>query len=128
MSNSSVGSKDIARRANDAWNSAFNQGDAAAIAALYTNNAVVLPPTHAIVEGTAAIRDFWQGLISAGFKEHGIEVIDAQEDGSLAFASGKWWANGPDEAGETQRFEGTVVTVLRRQGDGSWKSCLHTWN
>ena len=127
MSNTSVDIMDIVRRANDAWNSAFNRGDASAVAALYTDDATVLPPTHAVLKGTAAIQDFWQGLIAAGFNEHGIEVLDARADGNLAFASGKWWASGPG-AGGTQRFEGIVVSVLRRQGDGSWKSCLHTWN
>jgi uncharacterized protein (TIGR02246 family) len=128
MSDSSNDIRGAVRRANDAWNSAFNRGDAAAVAALYTDNATVLPPTHAVVKGTDAIRDFWQGLITAGFKEHGIEMIDAEADGGLAFATGKWSANGPGEAGKVQRFEGTVVTMLRRQGDASWKACLHTWN
>jgi uncharacterized protein (TIGR02246 family) len=93
------------RRANEAWNSAFNRGDAAAVAALYKDNATVLPPTHAVVKGTAAIRDFWQGLITAGFKEHDIEMIDAEADGDLAFATGKWSANGPGDAEMVQRFE-----------------------
>lgn len=99
-----------------------------AVAALDTDNAIVLPPTHAVVKGTAAIRHFWQGLITAGFKNHGIEMIDAEAEGGLAFAIGKWWANGPGEGGKVQRFEGIVVTVMRRQTDGSWKACLHSWN
>ena len=66
------------RQAQDAWNAAFNRGDAAGIAALYTQNATVLPPTHSVIKGTAAIRDFWHGLITAGFKEHGIELLDAR--------------------------------------------------
>jgi uncharacterized protein (TIGR02246 family) len=128
MSDSSEDIQGVVRRANEAWNSAFNRGEAAAVAALYTDNATLLPPTHAVVKGTAAILDFWQGLITAGFKDHGIEMIDADGDGGLAFAIGKWWANGPGDAGKVQRFEGSVATVLRRQGDGSWKARLHTWN
>jgi ketosteroid isomerase-like protein len=128
MSESSNDVRGMVRRAQDAWNVAFNRGDAAGVAALYTQNATLLPPTHSVIKGTAAIRDFWQGLITAGFKDHGIEMLDAEAEGGLAIGSGKWSANGPGEGGKVQRFEGLVVTVMRRQGDGAWKACLHTWN
>ena len=81
-----------------------------------------------VIRGTAAIADFWAGLISAGVKDHGIELLDAQDSGDIAYSNGKWWATGSGEDGTTVRFEGTIVTVLRRQPDGSWKTCLHTWN
>jgi uncharacterized protein (TIGR02246 family) len=118
----------IVKDANDRWNAAFNSGDAAAVAALYTADGTVLPHTHAVVKGSAAIADFWAGMISAGLKDHGIELLDAQDAGDLAYSSGKWWATGPAKDGKAQRFEGTIVTILRRQSDGSWKTCLHTWN
>lgn len=128
MNQPSTDIKKAVRHGNDTWNNAFNRGDAAGVAALYADNATVLPPTHAAIKGSAAIRDFWQGLITAGFKEHGIELIDAEADSGLAFAIGRWSAKGPDGAGKLQSFGGTVVTVFKRQGDQSWKPCLHTWN
>jgi hypothetical protein len=33
------------------WNEAFNRGDAGAVAALYSENAKLLPPAHEVVEG-----------------------------------------------------------------------------
>ena len=128
MNQPSTDIKKAVRHGNDTWNNAFNRGDAAGVAALYADNATVLPPTHAAIKGSAAISDFWQGLIKAGFREHGIELIDAEADGGIAFAIGKWSAKGPDGAGKLQSFGGTVVTVLKRQGDQSWKPYLHTWN
>ncbi|TIL96899.1 MAG: DUF4440 domain-containing protein, partial [Mesorhizobium sp.] len=59
-------------------------------------------------------------MISAGVKDHRIEMIDAQAVGDIAYATGKWSANALDEGGKTQRYEGTIVTIFRRQGDGSW--------
>jgi hypothetical protein len=41
-----------------AWNEAFNKGDAKALAAQYTENGLVLPPTHEVVRGRAAIERF----------------------------------------------------------------------
>jgi uncharacterized protein (TIGR02246 family) len=114
--------------ANDRWNEAFNSGDAAAVAALYTEDGTVLPHTHAVVRGPTAISDFWAGMISAGIKDHGIELLDAHDAGDVAYSSGKWWASGLGENGKAARYEGTIVTILKKQCDGSWKMCLHTWN
>jgi len=45
---------------NDVWTAAFNKGDAAAVAALYTEDAYVLPPGAEMVKGRAAIEAFWR--------------------------------------------------------------------
>lgn len=58
--------RDVLQKANDGWNSAFNSGNADAVAAHYTPDAVALPSTHAFIRGTSAIKDFWKELISAG--------------------------------------------------------------
>ena len=118
----------VVREANDRWNETFNSGDAAAVAQLYTKDGTVLPHTHAVVKGTDAITEFWSGMIAAGVRGHGIEVLDAQRSGDLAFSSGRWWAEGTGEDGKPTRFEGTIVTIFKRQANGDWKTCLHTWN
>ncbi|WP_050577843.1 YybH family protein [Sinorhizobium meliloti] len=120
--------RDEIQRANEGWNSAFNSGDADAVAALYATDAIVLPSTHAIVRGMREIRDFWRGLISAGVQDHRIEMIDAHSIGDISYAIGKWSASAPGEGGDAQSYEGTIVMIFRRHDDGSWRPCLHTWN
>jgi uncharacterized protein (TIGR02246 family) len=44
---------------NEAWTAAF-KGDAAAVAALYTEDAYALPPGSEMVKGRAAIEAFWR--------------------------------------------------------------------
>ena len=44
---------------------AFNKGDAASVANMYTMDARVLPPNGDMVEGRANIQKFWQGAMSA---------------------------------------------------------------
>ena len=62
----SVGSPALAQskasieKLNDVWTAAFNKGDAGAVAALYTEDAYVLPPGSAMVKGRAAIEGFWR--------------------------------------------------------------------
>jgi uncharacterized protein (TIGR02246 family) len=45
---------------DDKWTAAFNKGDAAAVAAMYTADAYVLPPGSGIVKGRSAIAAFWK--------------------------------------------------------------------
>ncbi len=45
---------------------AYNAGDAATVAGLYTEDAVVFPPGGARVDGRPAIQAFWQGAIDSG--------------------------------------------------------------
>ena len=48
-------SKAAIQKLNDEWAAAFNKGDAAAVAAMYTKDAYVLPPGFEIMKGRAAI-------------------------------------------------------------------------
>ena len=48
------------QKLNEQFTQAFNKGDAAAIAAMYTDDAVVLPPGSDMVKGKTAIQAFWK--------------------------------------------------------------------
>src|SRR5689334_8282546 len=45
---------------------AVNRGDAAAVARIYTEDAVVMPPKADMVEGRQAILRYWRDVIAAG--------------------------------------------------------------
>ena len=112
---------------NAEWNQAFNKGDAAAVAKLYTSDAKLLPPADKIVSGDKEILAFWRSLIDAGVTDHKIETIQIEEAGDTAVMAGKWQAMGKDAQGKAAIFKGSVMKVLQRQGD-TWKTSLHTWN
>jgi uncharacterized protein (TIGR02246 family) len=113
---------------NAAWNAAFNASNADALAALYTAEAILVPPTGTTVKGTAAIREFWSGLFKAGFKDHKIDLIGVRQEGKLTIAVAKWQAIGPDENGAPKQYGGQLVNILETQEDGQTRSILHTWN
>ena len=54
------GSKRAIEAAVQRYVEASNQGDADALASLYADDAVLLPPDHEPVRGRAAIGDFWR--------------------------------------------------------------------
>jgi uncharacterized protein (TIGR02246 family) len=47
------------QKLEDQWGAAFNKGDAAAVAAMYTSDAYVLPAGAPIAKGSADIQAFW---------------------------------------------------------------------
>ena len=56
-------SKAAIQKLNDQWAAAFNKGDAAAVAAMYTSDAYVLPAGAPMVQGRAAIDTLVQLLV-----------------------------------------------------------------
>jgi uncharacterized protein (TIGR02246 family) len=53
-------SKATMQQLNDRWADAFNQGDAPAVAAMYTADAYVLPAGAEMVKGRPAIEAMWR--------------------------------------------------------------------
>ena len=116
------------KAAYSAWDAAFNQGDAGAAAALYSDDALFLPPTHDVIKGPAGVEKFLQAIIGMGSKNHKFEMIEAREEGNIIYAAAKWSATGKNAEGKEQPFSGVVAHVFERQSDGSLKVKLHTFN
>jgi ketosteroid isomerase-like protein len=110
------------------WDAAFNRGDAKAVAAAYLTNAKLLPPTHEVASGPAAIEKFFGGLHANGVTGHKLELIDAGGDGKIVFGTANWSAQGKDKDGKPATFKGIATHVFERQPDNSLKLRLHTFN
>lgn len=52
-------SKATIQKMGDRWSELFNKGDATALAAMYTEDAYVLPPGAEMMKGRSAIAAFW---------------------------------------------------------------------
>jgi uncharacterized protein (TIGR02246 family) len=110
---------------NDAWTAAFNTGDAQAVAAMYADDAYVLPPGSGIVKGRAAIEAFWRQA--------------AQQLGDAKLTTLDVLPLGPDAAREigsvtlktksqpSQEVVGKYAVVWRKIG-GEWKLATDIWN
>jgi ketosteroid isomerase-like protein len=111
-----------------AWDSAFNKADSKAVAAAYVSNAKVLPPTHQVISGPEEIENFFAGLLSGGFTDHKLTIIDAGGDEKVVFSTAKWTADGKGPDGSRQSVGGIATHVFERQADGALKLRLHTFN
>jgi uncharacterized protein (TIGR02246 family) len=112
------------RKADDAFEKKFNQGNAAGVAELYTNDGMLLPPGSDFVKGKEAIRDFWQGAMNLGIKEATVDILDVELQGDVVIEVGKYQLRG---AGGEMMDQGKYI-VIWKQEDGQWKLHRDTWN
>ena len=127
---SAASTKDQVVAAYAAWDAAFNTGDAMKVCALYTDDAVLLPPTHDVMNGPAGVEKFFGGLFKNGVTGHKLEVIDVigGDDDKVLIAAAKWSAQGKDASGAPTTFGGVATHVFERQPNGSLKLKLQTFN
>ena len=67
----------------------FSRGDAAGAAAIYTEDAPVLPPNSDVVSGKQAIQTLWQGAMNMGVKAVNLETVEAEKYGNTAYEVGR---------------------------------------
>ncbi|MGI8917512.1 MAG: YybH family protein [Pyrinomonadaceae bacterium] len=106
---------------------AFNKGDAAAVANLYTMDARLLPPNAEMVQGRANIQKFWQGAITAGLKMVSLETEHVETQGNLAVEVGLYTTTIPAAGGVTTTDKGKYVVAWKREGR-SWKLAVDIFN
>jgi uncharacterized protein (TIGR02246 family) len=70
----------------------INAGNAAPVAALYTEDAIMLPPDGTRVEGRAKIHEVLQGFVDAKTAYSHIDLTDVGVDGDLAWNAGTYEA------------------------------------
>ncbi len=105
---------------------AVNAVDAAAVAALYTADGALLPPTGERIDGRAAIQSFWQGAIDAGMKIELIRAVEVEASGDLAGEVGRFVLSVPGESGRT-RIPGKYIVIWKRSGH-QWRLHRDIWN
>jgi uncharacterized protein (TIGR02246 family) len=106
---------------------AITRGDAAAIAALYTADARLLPPNAEMMSGTQVIQAFWQSAIDMGIKGATLETVEVQVKEDIACEVGKYTLKIQPSADLTITDEGKYVVVWKHE-NGSWKLDVDIWN
>lgn len=103
-------------------------GDTAGVAALYTADAVLLPPGAAKIDGREGIQGFWQALIDAGVRDVAVITQEVDEFGDVANDVGTISATAPSDDGGRVQLAGKYLVVWKRGGDGTWRLHRDIWN
>ena len=113
--------------ANLKFGEAMRKGDAAALAALYTEDTVLLPPNSEMIQGKQGVEEFWQAAIQMGVQDAILTSVDVMGSGDLAYGIGKYTLTIQLEEEVVEEL-GKYVVVWKLQADGSWKKHVDIWN
>ena len=117
--------RDTIQKLNAEWVSAFNKGDAKAVAAMYAPDAYVLPAGAAMAKGRSAIEAFWRGAVKQ-LGDAKLTTVDVQalgpgavrEVGTFSFKT---------KAQPPEQVTGKYLVIWRKMG-GNWQLAADIWN
>jgi uncharacterized protein (TIGR02246 family) len=110
------------------FSKSLNGGDAAGVAAHYTDDAALLPPDSARIDGREGIQGAWQTLIDADVRDVVLTTEEVDVFGDVANEVGTIRATAPGENGGRVQWVGKYVSVWKRGGDGTWRLHRDIWN
>jgi len=100
---------------------AYSSGNAAAVAALYTDDGIAMLPNHPAVEGRQAIQTMLEGY----FKENSAKIVHTPLEtrvlGDWGYERGKAAVTVTPKSGKPVEESIKYLVILKRQPDGSWK-------
>lgn len=106
-----------------AWQAAMDAGDADAVAALYTENARLMPPNSEATLGHDAIKAAFGGMIDAGMTAE-LNIVETQSSGDFGYNVGTFKIMAGGEVVD----QGKYVETWRRGADGVWLMSNDIWN
>jgi uncharacterized protein (TIGR02246 family) len=118
-------SKATMQQLNDRWADAFNKGDAAAVAAMYTADAYVLPAGAEMIKGRPAIEAMWrqnmQQIGNVKCTTIDVKPLGSSAAGEIGTCTFKTKAQPPQDGALK------YAVVWRKEG-GQWKLLQDIWN
>lgn len=116
--------RDLVRR----WDAAIAAKDLDAVAGMYMEDAVLMPPNAPLVRGRAAIRSGWSDMFQTpGFSLSVTPTtVDVAASGDMAEEVGTWRFSGETPQGPMSD-EGKYVVVWKKV-DGEWKVSSDIFN
>jgi ketosteroid isomerase-like protein len=116
-----------ARKLLQDWTHACNSKQLDDLVDLYGVDAVVLRPNVAPVRGTAAIREFFFGVLDAGLGEVEMDPLRLEVFGDIAYEAGRCKMLVPSTMGKRREERGKYLLILARQA-GDWKVLADCWS
>ncbi len=110
------------------FSAAYVRGDAAAMAQLYTPDAVIFPERSEMIAGREAIQRYWTPKPGQRITHHALTPARVVVDGQHAYDYGTFEVAGEREGTKWGPLGGKYVVVWRREPGGTWRIQLDIWN
>jgi len=109
---------------NKKFGAAIAAGNPAAVAGLYTDDAMVLPPNGEAMSGRPAIEKLFQMLVAAGIKEITLTAQEVEAHGDAATEVGAYSV----KDGTGKEIDRGKYMVSWKKVQGQWKLHRDIWN
>jgi len=103
-------------KANEAFMSALSNGDAAGVAAQYTDDAQFMAPNADLVIGKQEIQNVIQGFVDAGINGISLESTEIEGIGNMAFEIGKYTLSVDEQVIDNGKY-----IVIWKKVEEDWK-------
>lgn len=114
--------------ANLKFGEALSQGDAAALAAMYTDDATLLPFEADMIKGKAGVEAYWNGAIQMGVKGVVLTTVDLGGGDECIYEVGTAVMTVQPEGMDPVEMPGKYVVVWKKAEDGTWKLHVDIFN
>lgn len=101
-----------------AFSRAVRAADWSAVAATYTEDAVLMPPNAAVVRGREKIREFFASF--PPISDFEVENVEIDGRGDLAYVYGVYGMTITPQGAEPIEDSGKFLEIRLKQEDGSW--------
>jgi len=115
----------IMQTLSDRLAAAFNSGDSARIAQLYSEDAILMPPGAKMIKGRDGVEKYWRTAVRTvmdskltAVELKSIDQAGAQEIGSFTARS---------RGAHPREIDGKFVILWRKAGD-DWQVAVDIWN
>jgi ketosteroid isomerase-like protein len=97
------------------------KGDAAALAACYSEDTIVMSPNMDLIRGRKAVNEFWEaGFKILGYKDMEFTTVDVVSLGDYATEWGRYSYKAQPKGQKPMEDKGKYITVWKRTPQG-WK-------
>lgn len=123
-----IGIRQAIGAVNAKFGEAVRKGDSAAIGALYTENAKLLPPNGEMIQGRDGIQAFWSGGIKMGIKDAILTTVEIVGTGNLVSEVGTYDLAIQPEGQGVIKDAGKYVVIWKKTAKEGWRLLVDIWN
>ncbi len=106
----------------------IERGDKEAHAAVFTDEAIMMPDGYDYVQGKEAVTAMVTGGEGWVFRIRDRKVVDTRLSGDIAYTVNDYYYTWHAEGSEPEWHATKNVHIWHRQPDGSWKLHIDIWN
>jgi ketosteroid isomerase-like protein len=103
-------------------------GNARAVAELYTDDAILLPPNSGMMKGKESVEVFWGGAMQMGVKDVVLTSVNLITMGDFVCEIGEYRLAIQPEGLEAMEDQGKYLVIWKQDNEGNWKLYIDIWN